>query len=814
MLLAKRHIKSAKKIGIVFFFLMIISFKFVSAQSCCEIKGVVRSADSVILAHVSISLWVDKINIANTITDEAGYFMIKYDTSDSLRMEISHASYKKYVVSFKGNVSQSIDVRLQKTEENLQEVVVQSNQKQIEVQDGNLIFNVAANLNAQGIDALELLKKTPGVFVENESVISLNGKQGPLILIDGRQTYLSGRELADLLRSMPSSSIRSIEIISAPSAKYDAVGTAGIINIRTIKSQLKGTSGAFTTGAAVGVTLKQNTDISLNHRRGKWNLFGSYNHFFGHYSYLYGNDRVQNSDAFSSFTDDTDKRNRMSTRLGADLTLNKNHTIGFLATGNFVIGGGITRTNTSVAEFNTQPHQFLYAENDYYYQSTERYNFNLNYRYDNGKGAILNVDGDYGTFSKGNKNRQSNIYSNAAQMPFKENFYHSINGIAIDLQALKLDYVIPLWKGELEAGGKFSTISAENDARFFYVLPAKDSLDERRTNNFDFQESIGSAYISYNRKLPKWTFQIGLRMESTHSEGQLNYTKNGTDTAELIKRSYANLFPSLAITHKIDANNNLSFNYSRRIDRPAYQDLNPFIYLLDELSFWQGNPFLLPQYSHRISAQYLYKSSTIATVAFTHTRNFTARITDTLNGNSIVMVPRNLGNQQVLAFSLTQTISPKTWWDMMINGNLNYISNNISFDEYRALELRRFAGRLSLSQTFRLSQSFSMELASYFNSRRLTGGNEVVNPNSQVDVSFQKTFWKKKGLLRLSFIDIYKGNKINSRQEFEGFYMRSHAYYETRQIRLNFTYKFSSAAAKAPRTRTSALESENSRIRQ
>jgi hypothetical protein len=782
-------------------------------QTSRQLPGFIKSVDGQTVRGANIVLISGNKEIARAVSDSTGEFTMRYNQEDSIWLVITHASFKPYRQYLPDVERKAMQVVLETGNVSLQEVLVQSKQPQIEVQGGNIVFNVAANLNAQGVDALEVLKKTPGVFVENESVISLNGKQGPLILIDGRQTYLSGRELADLLRSMPSSSIKSIEIISSPTAKYDAVGTAGIINIKTNKSLILGLSGAFTVGSTIGVTLKQNTDVSINFRRGKWNLFGSYNHFIGNYSYLYGSDRFQNMKSFSSFTDDTDRRNRMSTRIGADVTIDKRNTIGVLASGNFVLGGGTTRTSTSIGNVNAPADQFLYAENDYYYQKTERYNFNLNYRFDNGKGYILNVDGDYGSFLKGNKNRQTNIYSDEDHVPFAENFYNSINGIDIDLRAAKVDYVMPLWEGQLEAGVKYSSIKSNNSAKFFYVLSHADSLDERRTNDFLFQEEISSAYLSFNRKFTKWTIQAGVRMENTQSNGELNFSVDGKDTVQGIRRSYNNLFPSIAVTHKPGEKTNLSINYSRRIDRPAYQDLNPFIYLLDELSFWQGNPFLLPQYSHRLSFQYVYKTSTIASLSYIHTNNFSARITDTLQTSSIVMVPRNLGSQRVFTLALTQSFSLAKWWDVVGNGNVSYASNNISFDEWRAMELHQVAGRVSLSQTVRLPKAFTIEVASYYNSRRLSGGNEVVKGNSQVDISVQKAFWERKGLLRLSFIDIYKGNRINSSQRFDGFYMRSHAYYESRQIRLNFTYKFANSSAKAPRTRSSALENEYNRIR-
>ncbi len=631
--------------------------------------------------------------------------------------------------------------------------------------------------------------------------------------MDGKQTYLSGKELIDLLKSMPSTGIKSIEIINSPGAKYDASGSAGIINIKTIKSQIKGFNGTATVGFGYGRNVRQNADVSFNYRKNKFNVYGSYNHFVGNYTYEYGTDRIQNNKAYNSFTDDTDKRNKMGTRLGVDYSLNKEHTIGFLLNGNFVFGGGITQTKTDIFHPSSSIiDQVLDAENNYYFQQTNRYNVNLNYKYENATGTIFNVDADYGLFNKSNGNLQSNIYSDD-QSVLTNNLYRSLNDIDINLKGIKIDYTTNLWKGVFETGAKFSDIKADNDSRFFHVKTNGDSLDQRRSNTFGFHEQITSGYVSYKKTFGKWALQAGVRLENSPSAGNLYFKYNGTDSFENIKRNYSNVFPSFSVSVKPKENNSLSLAYSRRIDRPLYHDLNPFVYLLDELSFWAGNPFLQPQLTHRVSLQYAYKSSTVVGLAFSHSDRYLTRITDTIETIKIVMVPRNVGIQKNISLSLTQNISPARWWDVTFNGTLYHLHNKITFDKYRNFDLKQLAGRINVQQTFKMPYKFTGEITTSFNSKRLTGANDITKETSTIDLAIQRKLLKDKGTVRLVFNDIYRGSRANSIQNYSGFYLRSYGYYESRQVRLNFTYKFADNSVKGPRNRNSALESESGRIR-
>jgi len=773
-----------------------------------------------VMPFATIMLFDGAKQISGVIADDRGAFEFQHllKANQLYGLKVSSMGYETTQLSF--SIAENYfakafgKIKLKQSAKMLKEVNVSGSQKVIEMDGSNLIFNVSKSISAQGTNALELLGRAPGVNVSTDHNISLNGKAGAAVLIDGKQTYLSNREIAELLKSMSASEIKSIEIISSPSAKYDASGTAGIINVRTQKSNIQGFSAALTSGLSYGVYLRNNQDLALSFRKNRLSIFGNYSHFLGYYSYLYGGDRIQEGKFYHSFTDDIDKRKKMGSRLGADFAIDKNHTVGILLNGNFLFGGGITDTRTDIGQAQTTTiDQTLTAINDYYHQQTQRYNVNLNYKYEDTLGTIINFDADYGDFTKGAGNLQSNKYTASDQTVISDNLYRSLNAIDIGLRAIKADYTTKLWKGKLETGLKYSSVSADNDSKFLEIQPDGETIDPNRSNRFVYREKIANAYVNYQKTFGKWQLQAGLRVENTASNGKLDEASSVFGNIKVTERNYTNWFPFFSAAVKPNASHNFSLSYSRRIDRPAYQNLNPFIYLLDELSYWQGNPFLEPQLSHRVLLQYAYKSATILGLSYTYTDKFSVEVTDAVDDTKIVMVPRNLGIQQHLALTLTQTLQPYKWWNITFNGTLFGLHNDIDFGGGRKLNLKQLAGRFNLQQSFKLPYQLTGEIMGIYNSKKLAGANQFPNATSQVDLGLQRNFINNKATLRLIFSDIYKGTKASSIQQVQGLYIRNYSYFETRQVKLNFSYRFSSGSSKGPRTRSSALENEQGRIK-
>lgn len=793
------------------------AFAALSQENTYKITGKVVDENLNPIASATVSLHdAQQKKLSSTMTNNEGNFMLPYIKSDkNLFIKVQHLAFKPFQYAITDIKSSKLDtIRLSNLDNIINEVEVNAKPKLIEINGGTVIYNVENTIMGQDVSVLDALKLTPGVYVENEDNISLNGKGGVQILIDGRPTNLSGKELTDLLKSLSSNLIKSIEIINSPTAKFDASGSAGIINIKTKKNQIVGLNGNISSTIAYGISPKQLQNILLNYRVNKINVFGSYNHTLGNYNYIYGSKRIQNGRSFDSHTDDIDKRQKMSTRFGIDYFLNEKSTIGFLANGNFINGGGITDTKTDIITLPSSIiDETLDAINDYYGQGTSRYTFNFNYKYEDTLGHILNIDADYGSFDKWNKNLQSNTYRDPEGSIIKDNLYRTLNGIAINMKGVKIDYSTKLWKGTLETGLKYAQVNSDNDSRFFHVFENYDSLDNRRSNNFKYNENISSAYLDYKRTLNKWSFQAGLRLESANSKNLLISNADNIEQDNTAKMNFTNLFPFFSIQSKLSKNQNISLSYAKRIERPAYQDLNPFIYMLDELSFWQGNPYLRPELTHRLTLMYSLKNSTIVTFNFSYADQFNAKVTDTLEVEKIVMISRNVGTQKHWSLAMTQNVAATPWWNLSFNGLLYFIQNNVSFDTYRNLDLQQLAGRLSVTQSFQMPLKMKAEILFFYNSKRLSGANTFSRATSQVDIGVQKPLFKDKASVRLAVSDIYKGNQSRSTQNFPGFESSSYGYYESRQIRLSLSYKFSRGESKAQRVRNSALENESGRIK-
>ncbi len=781
-----------------------------------NIRGVVKDKNNIPMVGANVTLFGSENRIVLQLpTDSVGQFSFFVGATSIFTLEITYTGYKSFLSSpFKSQNKDFGLIELISANSSLKDVTVRRSNELVIIEQNAIIFNVAKSITAQGSNAFEALKKAPGVYIDNDRTIMLNGKSGIVILIDGKQTFLSGKELIDLLKSMPTSNIKSFEIMNTPSAKYDAAGAGGMINIKTNKSQIRGFNGTLTNGINYGITIKNVQDFSFNYRKKKYNFFANYNHFLGYRVYEYSSYRIQEGKLFDSYTNDTDKRMNGGLRLGADYEIDKKNTIGILLSASTIEGGGITQTKTGIGLGTTNIiDQILDAENDYYYQKTKRYNANINYKYEDSIGRIINLDIDYGTFDKGNANNQSNLYSQQ-NLFLKQNLYRSENNIDITLKGLRFDYTTNLLKGKLETGAKFSDVVSDNDAKFYHKLFLRDSVDDKRTSIFRYTERIAATYINYKKGLKKWNLQVGLRIENTISVGLLKYRSNGENREVYNKRKYTDLFPSFSVAVKANKKVNISLSYSRRIDRPSYPDLNPFVYLLDDVSYWQGNPDLTPQLTHRAILQYVYKTATVIGLTFAYTDQYSTRVNDGIPNSAIVIFrPLNLGVQKNVSLSLSQSKNIKKWWSVNFNGNIYQIHNIVAFDQFRNFNLKQTAMRMNLLQTFILPSKVIIELTGSYNSKRLIGANEIALSNSQVDIGIKKKIWKDKATLRAALTDVYKGNIFNSEQRYPGFYLKNYGYYESRQLRIGFTYRFADISVKGPRSRNSSLEAESSRAR-
>ena len=658
----------------------------------------------------------------------------------------------------------------------------------VRMEQGKMIFTPGNSSIMAGATALEVLKKTPGVFVDGENNISVAGKNSVLVILNGKQTYMQKDELVSLLRATPSSSVASVEVIQNPSARYDAEGSGGIINIVMDRNRSEGFFLSLNNGLSYWDHLRENTELSVSHTKGKFSLSGNYNHAFGHYGMDYGMRRIQGGKEYYSPTDDTEKRRTVAGNLNVEYALDENRTLGGRVAVNALFGPGWTATTTEIRDAATQTlEQTLYASNDYYMQKGNRYSGNLYYMATPAEGVRYTVDFNYAWFDGGSGNWQPNKYVAPDGTVLQDKLYKSVNSRDINIYALSYDQEHPLWDGSLKAGLKFSSVDAANGFRFYDVAEGAETVDPGQSNDFDYREQIAAAYVLYARSFgEKFNLEAGLRGEYTFSDGILRTIGGKRDEAN--DRNYFDLFPSFSMNWQPAEGHALSLNFGIRIDRPAYQDLNPFEYLLDELSSWKGNPFLTPQKTRQLSLSYS-RNRTALTAAYSYMKDYKAQITDTVSVSKVIMTPRNIGTQQRASLTLYQGLDLTRWWEMNLNLVGYFVRNDIAFDEYRKFDLKGAAGIFSVQNTVRLPLRIRMEVNGAYYTKRLGASNEIMEPTGYVDVGLSRSFADRKWTVSLAMSDIFWTTRWDNYSSFEGFQLWNWSRSETRQVKLNVTYR-------------------------
>jgi iron complex outermembrane recepter protein len=694
-------------------------------------------------------------------------------------------------------------------EDTLSEVTVIASKPLIEVKPDKTVFNIESLISAAGTSALEVLRKSPGVSIDNNESIILQGKTGVRIFIDGKPSILQGQDLNEYLKSLQASDIEAIEIITQPSAKYDAAGNAGIINLKLKKDKRLGTNGSFSTGLAYGRNLRNNSSFSFNNRGKKYNFFGTYSNNLGRsWSFLDFYRQQVNTifDQKSEFLRNTIAQN---TKLGLDYFIDSKSTLGIVVNANLNDNTNSNTSRTLISPMNTgRLEQVLIANNSSTTDSKNAF-INLNYKYAEKEGRTFNIDFDYGNYLSDRGSYQPNFYKDAdEEKVLFQNIYRMITPTQINLISSQTDYEQTVLKGKLAVGLKVSQVSTNNVFDFFNVVDTREVKNLSRSNTFDYTEQIRAAFLNYSAKRKKFEFQGGLRIEQTISEG--NLTSNQENTDKNVKRNYTNAFPSGGITYNKNNNNIWAITFSSRIERPTYQSLNPFEWQIDELSFQKGNAFLQPQYSNNIKLSHTYKYTLTTSLSYSHTRDFFAQITDTLNFNRNFLMERNIADQRVWDIGVSYPFSAKKWWDVYFNVDVYYTdfkSEEVKFQNINATVLS-FYGQ----NTFKLPNKWNFEVSGWFGSPGIWGGTYKTKSLGSLDMAFQKKLLQERISLRVAASDILFTSPWRGDTRFGGLQIRGKGGWESRQIRVNLSYNFGRNTVKAARRRDSSIENEKSRI--
>ncbi len=559
----------------------------------------------------------------------------------------------------------------------LSAVTVTGHRPLIEQRIDRMVVNVDAAVTNVGATALEVLEKSPGITLDKDGNISLKGKQGVQVFIDGKPSYLSGADLVNLLRNMTASQLDQIEIMTNPPAKYDAAGNSGIINIKTKKNKVKGFNGSATAGYSQGVYWSTNESLNMNYRNNKFNVFMNYNFNKNngfqqldiHRSYKASDGKTViaqfDQSAFMPRTNIND-----NLKFGLDYYATKKTTIGFLLSG-FVNPGTNNNYNTSYLKDANGVVDSIVQSTSLNQSTWKNGSVNLNFRHEyDSTGRELTADLDYSSYVS----RSNQDFVNASYFPDmtpkSETHLVSTLPVNINIYSAKADYTHPLNKTtKLEAGVKSSFVNTDNAANYFNLIGGSEVPDYTKTNRFQYDENINAAYISMNKQVKKFGIQAGLRFENTNYKG--HQLGNPAVPDSLFRNTYNNLFPTVFISYAADKNNQFGLSLGRRIDRPAYGDLNPFLFFIDNYTYEAGNTFLKPQYSNNIEVSHTYKNFLTTTVNYSRTTNF---FTETFEQKDFATIVRkgNIGERQNAGISVSAQVPVTKWWTSILYTNYNY----------------------------------------------------------------------------------------------------------------------------------------------
>lgn len=764
-------------------------------------------------ASVSIIKATDSTVVKGALSNDNGVYSFEKIPAGKYLVKATVVGYVKAVSKpftvTEGSATVEVPViNMQAGNTTLKTVTVTASKPLVERKIDRTVMNVEGSVLAAGNTAMEILARAPGVTVDKDDNISLKGKQGVTVMINDKLTYLTAAQLATLLRSTDGNTIKSIEIITNPSAKYDAAGNSGIINIKLKKNAQSGTNGSITAGVAKGLYWRDNNSLNLNHKDGKLNMFGTFSHGDNKRGHNLDLKRITDSAGIKTYFDQQSSmpgsNHYNNYRLGADYDLTDKHIIGFVVSGYSNSGNDANDTRTIIGKKFGVADSSLHTVSNIP-QTYKNFALNLNDKYKiDTSGQEISVDLDYSKFRNYSDARYNTDYFLADGSPQRASQI-LLNQTPSDITIYtgKVDYTKPLTKTiKLEAGAKFSSVKTDNDLRAQIDSSGSIINDKGRSNHFIYTEKIQAGYLNINKQFKKTSVQIGVRAENTQSNGNLIGSTP-------VKRSYLNLFPSAFINHTINSKNEVSFSYSRRIDRPGYDNLNPFIYYLDPYTFSKGNAFLNPQYTQNFELNYTYNKTVNVSLGYSHTTNAITELILT-EGKKTFQTNSNLQTQTGYNANINTPFTITKWWEGNVNVTAFYLGFKSDTLAGQKFDDGQWAYQARMTQTFKFAGA-RLELMGDYQSK-LTYGIYKIRPRYSVDLGISKSFLDKKLNVKVACDDIFniRRNDLSSNALGNEFTIKQKN--DSRVGRLTLTYNFGNSSIKVRQHRSGA-DDEKGRVK-
>ncbi|HAL51885.1 MAG TPA: TonB-dependent receptor [Sphingobacterium sp.] len=778
-----------------YFYLLLLNFLIASfAYAQVKVTGKVLVENNVPLASATAYLMKAKTTVIlkAVVTDENGEYQFSDIQAGSYYVDVKMVGYtanKSNVFDISKSDYKVPTILLNTDTRKLQEVAVEGKRPMVESKPGKLVLNVENSPLAAGNNALDIVQRAPGVSLDNNNNLQLMGQSGVSVTIDGRQTYMSGEQLVNFLKSTDGNQIKSVEVITTRAAKDDAEGAVGTINIVLKKNRMEGFNGTFNMTAGRGEKFRGNSSLSLNYKKNNTTVFGSY---------AYSNEKshrkllldrvIQNKGEKTYFKQRSildEKEQNHSYRFGVEQRTSARNTLTVQFNGSNNIEYNDNDSKTNVGKSFTTLDSLLISTSQFK-ELFDRYSANLNneFRIDsNGRKLTLDLDWSKFKSSKG-VGYNNQYYDGQMDAITPEEIQRSRMPIGIDIYVAKLDYEQPLSKvSKLEMGAKYSNVTSDNDLTFEDFLNNSWINNEKRTNHFVYKEQIAAGYIDYNNTIGKWGLKVGARGEYTFSDG------NSLTLNKQVKRNYFKLFPNANLTYTLDENHILSLGYARKITRPNYRQLNPFDYFIDKLTFERGNPYLNPQFSNEFTLNYTLMQRYNVTLGINDVRD---AIVESMGQDSVLkqtwVIRENLGKNLTAYLNLNIPITVSKIWSM--NNNITGIHFN--FDGMvsgHPLKRKSFLLQATSMHNLKLAKSLSANVnLRYFSPFKYNVYD--MKARWDMEIGATKTFKDQRSSLKLAVSDLFNTGNQNLKTNFGDFDSSIRQYQDRRVVRLTYSYKF------------------------
>lgn len=682
-------------------------------------------------------------------------------------------------------------------EKQIQEVEIIVKKKLIERKVDRLVFNVENSISATGGDAIDILKITPGIRVQN-SQISMIGKSGMEVMVDERIIQLSGDDLINFLKLIKKEDIKAIEVISNPSAKYSAEGNSGLLNIKLKKGKENSWSASIGSSYQQSKYASSNQRLGFNYQKNKLTIASSLVYNNGSTSSTETQQIFYSDQKSDGVTQSREYSNRLAYKLGVDFKLNPKLTIGLLYLGSTGNPREITNENNLFTNLETKSWDQLLVtnKNNEYNSKNNSLNFHSVYSIDT-LGRKLSIDADYFSF----RTKQNQLFTTINQNFENSNTTTSTaNNTGVQNRenySVKIDMEHPFKNLSLNYGGRISVTSTDNSIAYYDLQDNLFIYNPTFSNVFYYKENTQALYASANKKLSeKWEIKLGLRMENTQTKGH-SITAN-----EIHKNNYSKFFPTGFVTFSPNDNHTFSLNYGKRINRPKYNWVNPFRIYYSTYSYYEGNPTLEPSYTHNIEISHIYKGNLSTSIYYSGENNGSSLLT-ILNPNSLTIIRSFYNYYRQTSYGLNEnyTFNRFSWLESNLSGNISY-SQTVSNNPNTLHSVNGWSGDISVYNSFIFNKSKTLsgniDLNYSFPATYLMTKNKAV---FSMGTGLQYSSLNKQLQITCTVYDLLRSNKQRWSQYSSNIFFSNSYLGSAPDLTLTISYKFGNNKMKTKDTK-------------